>query len=80
MKSLINEGNPADDRVLEELPASNGHEQMLDIMEKGVEGAIKNLKRRNAQGEDNITAEMMQAQWKCCTGCVIKSTIVKQGC
>ena len=60
-EKLYNEGNPVDDTVLDELPAFNGHEQMLDIMGKEVEVAIKNLKRRKAPGEDNITAEMIQA-------------------
>ena len=39
-----------DDTVLEELPASNGHEQMLDVMEKEVEVASKNLKKGKRQG------------------------------
>src|SRR6218665_434550 len=64
-EELYNEGNPVDDTVLEELPASNGHEQMLDIMEKEVEVAIQNLKRRKAPGEDNITAAMIQAEENC---------------
>ena len=49
----------------EDLPASNGQAQMLDIMEKEVELAIKNLKRRKAPEEDNITAEMIKAGEDC---------------
>jgi hypothetical protein len=32
---------------------------MLNIMEGEVEEAIKNLNRKKAPGEDNITAEMI---------------------
>lgn len=44
---------------------------MEDILREEVEAAIGNVKKSKAQGEDNITAEMMQpdrnVQWKCYT-------------
>ena len=64
-EELYNDGNPVDRTVLEELPVINSHEQMPDIMEEEVETAIKNLKRKKAPGEDNITAEMIQAGGSC---------------
>ena len=50
-----------DRTVLEELPACNEHEKMLDIMENEVEAAIRSLEKGKAPGEDNIAAEMIQA-------------------
>ena len=47
--------------MLEELPENNRQERMLDILEEEIAAAIKNLKRKKAPGEDNITAEMIQA-------------------
>ena len=38
---------------------------MLDILEEEITAAVKNLKRKKAPGEDNITAEMIQAGGSC---------------
>ena len=51
--------------ILEELPACNEHEKMLDIMESEVKAAIRGLKKGKAPGEDNIAAEMIQAGGRC---------------
>jgi len=64
-EELYNSGNPVDRTVLEELPVNNKQERMLNIMEGEIEAAIKNLKRKKAPGEDNITAEMIQAGGSC---------------
>src|SRR3984885_7608136 len=64
-ETLYNEENPVDSTVLDEIPSSNSHEHMEDILEEEVEAAIRNLKKRKAPGEDNITAEMIQAGERC---------------
>ena|SRR6218665_659792 len=39
------ESNPVDNTVLDELPASNGHGHMEDILREEVKAAIRNLKQ-----------------------------------
>lgn len=64
-EELYNESNPVDSTVLNELPTSNKHECMEDILRGEVETAIDHLKKRKAPGADNITAEMIQAGKEC---------------
>src|SRR6218665_3716713 len=61
-EELYNNGNSVVRTVLEELPACNEHEKMLDIMESEVEAAIRSLKKGKAPGEDNIAAEVIQTR------------------
>ena len=51
--------------MLHELPASNGHEHMEDILREEMEATIGNLKKTKALGEDNITAEIIQVGEEC---------------
>ena len=53
MRSYYNNGTPVNRAVVEELPACNEHEKMLDVMESEVETAIKSLRK----GEDNIAVQ-----------------------
>ena len=58
-----------DKTILQEMPPCNRHEHMEDILSEEVEAAVRNLKESTAfasflsgsPGEDNITAEMIQA-------------------
>jgi hypothetical protein len=47
-KELYSSGNPVDRTVLEELPENNSQEQILDIREKEVETAVKNLTHKRS--------------------------------
>ena len=64
-EGLYNEQNPVDETVLDELPPTNTTEHMDDFLEEEVAAAIKNLKKGKSPGEDNITAEMLQAGEEC---------------
>lgn len=64
-EGLYNEQNPVDETVLDELPPTNTAEHMDDFLEEEVAAAIKNLKKGKSPGEDNITAEMLQAGEEC---------------
>src|SRR3984885_12289194 len=66
-EELYNNGNPVDRTVIKELPICNEHEKMESILREEIEMAIKNLKTKKAPGEDNITAEMIQAGGDCST-------------
>src|ERR1700733_229235 len=66
-EELYNNGNPVDRTVIKELPIWNEHEKMESILREEIEMAIKNLKTKKAPGEDNITAEMIQAGGDCST-------------
>src|SRR6218665_2425226 len=67
-KKLYNETNPVDKTILQEMPPCNRQEHMEDILREEVEAAVGSLKKRKSPGEDNITAEMIQAgekaRWK----------------
>src|SRR6218665_1805274 len=60
-EKLSNETNPVDKTILQEMPLCNRHEHTEDILREEVEAAVRNLKKRKSPGEDNITAEMIQA-------------------
>jgi len=64
-EGLYNEQNPVDSTVLTELPPTNASEYTEDFLEEEVAAAIKNLKKGKSSGEDNITAEMIQAGEDC---------------
>ena len=64
-EELYNEQNPVDEAVIDELPTTNAAEHMDDFLEEEVAAAIKNLKKGKSPGEDNITAEMLQAGEEC---------------
>ena len=55
------ETNPVDKTILQEMPPCNRQEHMEDILREEVEAAVRSLKKRKSPGEDNITAEMIQA-------------------
>ena len=46
--------------MLQEMPPCNRQEHIY-ILREEVEAAVRSLKKRKSPGEDNITAEMMQA-------------------
>src|SRR6218665_3795928 len=58
---LYNETNPVDKTILQEMPPCNRHEHMEDILREEMKAAVGSLKKRKSPGEDNITAEMIQA-------------------
>src|SRR6218665_3193202 len=60
-EKLYNETNPVEKTILQEMPPCNSHEHMEDILREEVEAAVGSLKKRKSPGEDNITAEMIQA-------------------
>src|SRR6218665_2960106 len=60
-EKLYNETNPVDKTILQEMPPCNKQEHMEDILREEVESAVRSLKKRKSPGEDNITAEMIQA-------------------
>ena len=66
-EKLYNEQNDTDPEILKELPATNSHEPLDNVMKEEVEAAIRALKKKKSPGEDNISAEMMQAGQECST-------------
>ncbi len=66
-EKLYNEQNETDPDILKELPATNSHEPLDNVMKEEVEAAIRALKKKKSPGEDNISAEMIQAGQECST-------------